>query len=451
VIKISDKNKERIPLYVLNNFIKFERTIYSLFNFNIGRPIKLKTLGYFIFIAFIELVLYFTPIINIPIKKIPLAILLVIPAGVAWLLTDVGTEGRLPVKFFNSFFKYNYRRVIASFKYRDKDISKLKEYKFNNYISYSTELSENEMQENLVTQTNDINELLQFKEREPEKTIDKNNKEEIDNEPEEIENIDLIDDMSFEKETSKNQKLISEETNELDTENKSNKSINEEKTNNNKFNLEKKSNKEKRIKILVASILLVVILGVSIPLSINMLGNSNEAEPNDINKEISDNVDVGVTHEENLLKGIKASSRQNHEEATSYFDEIDFDELDKEDKEIVLLSYLYTDQVEKIMELAPSFDEVIVSYYTAKENISYLEPYQELSLEIEFAVANENKNYEKVIELKEEIKLDDEKIKQVIIAYVELEQLEEGLKYAQDNGELSLADQIKDLMKNKKK
>src|SRR5699024_8881202 len=188
--------------------------------------------------------------------------------------------------------------------------------------------------------------------------------------------------------------------------------------------------------------LLVVILGVSIPLSINMLGNSNEAEPNDINKEISDNVDVGVTHEENLLKGIKASSRQNHEEATSYFDEIDFDELDKEDKEIVLLSYLYTDQVEKIMELAPSFDEVIVSYYTAKENISYLETYKELSLEIEFAVANENKNYEKVIELKEEIKLDDEKIKQVIIAYVELEQLEEGLKYAQDNGELSLADQI---------
>src|SRR5699024_568548 len=64
-------------------------------------------------------------------------ILFMIPVGVAWLLSDLGTEERSPVKFFSSFIKYHLRKIKGNNLYRNKKIPKLKTYAFNDHLTYA--------------------------------------------------------------------------------------------------------------------------------------------------------------------------------------------------------------------------------------------------------------------------------------------------------------------------
>lgn len=129
-------NKNYVPLYVLNSFLKFERKIYQVYGLPLGRPIKLKSFLYFLVFGLIELIIYFTPIIGNLINWLPFGILILIPVGLAWLLTDVGTEDRLPVNFFKSFVTYQIRKIKGNTYFRNRVIPKPRTYSFHNYFSY---------------------------------------------------------------------------------------------------------------------------------------------------------------------------------------------------------------------------------------------------------------------------------------------------------------------------
>lgn len=130
------KNLKKIELYTLNNFLKFERKLYQIFGYELGRPIRLKAILYFVVIGIIEIFIYFTPIIGNVINWMPFAFLLVIPIGAAWLLSDVGTEDRLPMRFFRSFFKYHFRTLRKTTMYRGREVMKEMDYQFQNYVTY---------------------------------------------------------------------------------------------------------------------------------------------------------------------------------------------------------------------------------------------------------------------------------------------------------------------------
>src|SRR5699024_728942 len=98
-----EEENRTVPLFVLNNFLKFDRKIYQIFGLKLGRPLPLKGLIYFIVIALIELIWYLTPVLNILITWIKPAILFAIPILLSWLLVDVGTEGRSPFSYFRFF------------------------------------------------------------------------------------------------------------------------------------------------------------------------------------------------------------------------------------------------------------------------------------------------------------------------------------------------------------
>lgn len=100
----------RIPLYVINNFLKFDRKIYQLFGLKLGRPLRLKSILYFFLFAGMETVLYFMPLIGVLMRLLPFSVLFVIPVLLAYLLSDIGTEGRMPVAYFRSFVTYHIRR-----------------------------------------------------------------------------------------------------------------------------------------------------------------------------------------------------------------------------------------------------------------------------------------------------------------------------------------------------
>lgn len=130
---MGNDNKNRIKLYVLNDYLKFERKIYQLFGVAIGRPIKIKTLLYFVIILAVELAIYFTPIIGNLIKWLPPIFLIVIPALLAFVLSDVRTEGRLPIAFFRSLFLYSLRKLRRVTYRRGREIKKPLTYQFEGY------------------------------------------------------------------------------------------------------------------------------------------------------------------------------------------------------------------------------------------------------------------------------------------------------------------------------
>lgn len=127
--------KYRVTLYVLNDYLKFDRKIYQLFGIKLGKPLKLKTVLYFLTIFAIEMVIYFTPIIGATIRWLPFIFLLIIPAVIAYLLSDIQTEGRIPIAFFRSVILYHLRKWRNVTYIRGREIAKplAYQYKFGGY------------------------------------------------------------------------------------------------------------------------------------------------------------------------------------------------------------------------------------------------------------------------------------------------------------------------------
>nr|WP_285853329.1 TcpE family conjugal transfer membrane protein [Sporosarcina luteola] len=121
----------------MNNFIRFERQLYQIFGLELGRPLRLKAVMYFISIGLIEAAIYFTPGIGRLINWVPVGILILIPIALAWLLADVGTEGRSPIHFFRSFISYQIRKLKNNTFYRGREVERERDYQFHNYYTYA--------------------------------------------------------------------------------------------------------------------------------------------------------------------------------------------------------------------------------------------------------------------------------------------------------------------------
>lgn len=478
VLKINKKEDNRIPLYFLNNFIKFERKLYQFANIPLGRPIKLKSAIYFLVALVIGVVIYFTPVINVTIRWMPPAVLIMIPVGTAWILTDVGTEDRLPMKFFKSFLKYNLQKIKGGYLYRNKNIEKLKSYSFGNYISYSTTNYSTEM--GAITLSNEKHETDTFStssitdQNESNHNVDKSKEVELvpvnnspdltsylfGNDPTDdvtesvandeftnvIEEIDQDKLIEIEVETETNNNQIDNDGVTVPDKKLENVVVKEEKKRLRKIsNDDKKRDMEQSKVIFKFSLVLtafIVVVGLIVVIVNGFGDSSNKSETKPIDNLVNSGVNENQ-HEEHLLKGIKQASLQNYKQAVIHFDEVDFNLLEKEDKEIVLLSYLFTDQIEKILELDSEFDEVVTSYYVAKENVSMLRQYKDRSDEFKFVLAIEDNEYGAIVDLKDKVFVDEEREVAIANAYIELEQIEEALEYAETTDNEDLINSIK--------
>lgn len=125
-----------MPLYVLNNFLKFERKIYQVFGYPLGRPISIKLILYALLFGVIEIILLLLPIVGDILGILPPVLLIMLPIGVGWLLSDVGTEGRSPIHFFRSFIAYHKRQKMDNAAwYRGRKVSKETDYELVPYFS----------------------------------------------------------------------------------------------------------------------------------------------------------------------------------------------------------------------------------------------------------------------------------------------------------------------------
>lgn len=138
-----EQNNQRVLLLVLNDFLKFDRKIYQLFGLKLGRPLKLKTVLYFLSILVIEVILYFIPVIGLPFQMLPESFLVVVPAFLAYLLSDIPAEGRMPLAFLKSFVLYQYRKIKKVTYCRGREIQKPAKYVFSGYATVKKVKQEN--------------------------------------------------------------------------------------------------------------------------------------------------------------------------------------------------------------------------------------------------------------------------------------------------------------------
>lgn len=127
--------QERKDLFVLNDFLKFERKLYQFAGFKVGRPIKLKAIGYFFVVGAIVALWYVIPVLNIPLRILPGSVVLAIPFLITYLLLDVGTENRSPFKFFISMARYHMRKSKRVTYYKGMELDQPKSYGFGGQLS----------------------------------------------------------------------------------------------------------------------------------------------------------------------------------------------------------------------------------------------------------------------------------------------------------------------------
>lgn len=477
-------------------------------------------------IAAILAALYFAPVTGNVISKLPLGVLIVIPFGLAWLLSDVGTEDRSPLAFFRSFIAHNIRKIKGDSIYRGRKIPKLKKYSFDRHINYvqaengkaideaklfsdkkeialsvkprtisyverikdisnqnkihtptkanevnnyyiEDEVVENNDNEAVVESENKLVEPDEERElsfddfgkslfgisaeeisptvnKEVEKVIQKvndENTETIDT-SETIDVIDVVGEVGenkLEEDDTDSEKVADDIEDELNTDDVINLSrVRTAKEKEEKEADEEKMDKDKNRKLLpvmissgvaiaIASILLVLITTNSFDVRTIIPFMDNETVIAD-----KDEQDEEVEHEENLISGLRSASVQDYDEAVEYFNNVNFDILDKDDKDIVLLSYLFSNQAEHTLKLDPNFDEIVISYYHAKENLEPLRDLVSYSDDIEFEVAVHDEDYEKVIEMKDVVTLNEDTEANIVNAYLELGKEDDALAFAKE-------------------
>lgn len=121
-------------LYVLNEFIIKDRKIYGLKGISFGRPIRLKSVSYFLAIFFAMMILRAIPILGYPIRQLVPIMYFMIPAILSYLLTDLNTESRSPIQCAKSMILYYIRKLKSKSYYRGKTLDRQRSYKFHSFL-----------------------------------------------------------------------------------------------------------------------------------------------------------------------------------------------------------------------------------------------------------------------------------------------------------------------------
>lgn len=124
----------KIQLHVLNPYTKQDRYIYGIKDFKFGRPIRMKSAGYFLILAVIMGILRFLPISSFFLQHVPLIWYGIVPGFFTWLLTEYHTEHRTPIRYIKARILYAHRMYQGKSYYQGRTLERKKNYKFYSLI-----------------------------------------------------------------------------------------------------------------------------------------------------------------------------------------------------------------------------------------------------------------------------------------------------------------------------
>ncbi len=197
--------------------------------------------------------------------------------------------------------------------------------------------------------------------------------------------------------------------------------------------------KKSKIGVIIGAFSLLILLGAGIVAAFIYFGGM------DILK--------GDDSEEILVEALRLSSTKDYEQASVLFDQIDYTTLEEKDKDIMLLTYLFSDQPIKALNLEPKFINSVINYYYAKENTDMIyelaEEWEDPNLDFEVAVLDEE--YEKIIELQDDIDMKDRQTEAIVKAYLHLDDLDGAKEFAIELDREELFDIIEEFEEEKKR
>lgn len=136
--------------------------------------------------------------------------------------------------------------------------------------------------------------------------------------------------------------------------------------------------------------------------------------------------------DENLKKGKELAAMQQFEEAVKYFNKINFNNLSKEDTQIILASYLSAKQPQKIIDLAPAFTKDIVDFYIKIDDLEAIKKLKPNHPIIQFEQAVINKDKKKIISLKDKVPLDERRKYIIAFAFMTENDFSRALAFAKE-------------------
>lgn len=127
----------KIKMYVISNMMRFERKIYALFGFRIGRALNIRSLLYFIGFLVGMALWRHLPVLKWLVGWMPFVIAYIaVPVGMTYLMSGVTTENRNPAQYFVSVLRYyDRKRKHLSF-YRGKLVPKPRHYRIQQGYFY---------------------------------------------------------------------------------------------------------------------------------------------------------------------------------------------------------------------------------------------------------------------------------------------------------------------------
>ncbi len=170
------------------------------------------------------------------------------------------------------------------------------------------------------------------------------------------------------------------------------------------------------------------------------------------NNEFSEEEKQEEQEDANLVYALRSFSLKNYDEAMNHFDEVDYESLSDDDKDVMLLSYLFGRNAEKALALEPDFDETVASYYKATRDMQKIRDLSEKvdSKVLDFEVAVDDRNLERIVELKDFVKIKDNRDEIILEAMLELDDLEGAKEFVSKNETEKLTVMVTEYEKEKK-
>lgn len=147
-----------------------------------------------------------------------------------------------------------------------------------------------------------------------------------------------------------------------------------------------------------------------------------------------------------ILTAYRLFMTGDNKKALAILEEIGYNNLNKADQKIMLSIYEKDENYVKVIELNPVNAETIVNTLIAEDKIDKVrEIHEQLKIDnpyVSFEIAYIDRNWEKLLEYKDKVRLNGRKETQIIEAYIGLQMYDEAKKFAESVGNPDLLKMI---------
>lgn len=157
--------------------------------------------------------------------------------------------------------------------------------------------------------------------------------------------------------------------------------------------------------------------------------------------------------EDILIEGLQYAAIQNYEDASVNFGKMktSFNEFNEDTQRAILFSYLMAGKYQEAIDEEPKFSYSVINYLISKEKLENVKNIDSKEPVIMFEKASINKDFNAVLEYKDDVKLDGRRESLVVDAYIGLNEFDKAMEFAKSKGNTDLITKIENISNDNEK